>query len=392
MFLLLFMQSLDFLMSIVLFIFFVYQFFFKKRCRFEVLYTTGIGSITDAMKLFVSQQTPATFTILENNIIVYWSRWAGWLVTCPVLLFHLSNLAGNEHFNVQRTMYILVAYQIMMIAGVTCSMKDMLYVKILLWIFGALMLGYIFYESRKIFNESYRNMPDRAHSTLKCIDVVFHSSWSGFAVCFFIGPEGLHLIPLNTTRLLYALFDIMSKNIYAMLGYHLRWNILRMVSQRGMMRLLIIDNDSLRKCMLKDAIFEFNSNILIDTETYLRYPQMLFEYDIVCVDDTFYDDFYKHMESLPDNQVRILYNNKIECYSSSLFHYVIPSPFGSNDIKNVLNEICNKTQSKKFRISQTSEPLKTEQIPEDTLAIQDLQIAINKLKYLQEHSFQNQAN
>ena len=196
MFLLLF-THFDFLMSIVLFIFFVYQFFFKKRCRFEVLYTTGIGSITDAMKLFVSQQTPAKFLSLRIiSLCIGLDGLDGWLRVPFYYFIYQILLAMNILMYKEIDTFWLKCYQIMMIAGVTCSMNDMLYVKILLWIFGALMLGYIFYESRKIFNESNRNMPDRAHSTLKCIDVVFHSSRSGF-VCFFIGPEGLHLIPLN---------------------------------------------------------------------------------------------------------------------------------------------------------------------------------------------------
>ena len=150
------LQVIDLIWSIGLFLFFCYQKWFKKRCKFEVLYVTGVGTITDFIKLTYSDVTPGSITIQENNIEFNWSQYYGWLVTCPVLLIHLSNLEGKEVFNVRRMMKILVSYQILMVSGATASMYETEYV--FKWIFFSMavtLLSSIFYMAKGIFQRRY---------------------------------------------------------------------------------------------------------------------------------------------------------------------------------------------------------------------------------------------
>lgn len=45
----------------------------------------------------------------------------GWLMTCPVLLVLLSNLAGESRYNYTRSLFLLLANQAMILAGATSS-------------------------------------------------------------------------------------------------------------------------------------------------------------------------------------------------------------------------------------------------------------------------------
>ena len=87
-----------------LFSFFAYQRLAKRRCKFEVLFVTFVGGFSDLFKITIASEVPASFAVGGTDRIVAWSRWAGWLSTCPVLLIHLSNLAGKEVFNARRMM------------------------------------------------------------------------------------------------------------------------------------------------------------------------------------------------------------------------------------------------------------------------------------------------
>lgn len=222
------LQVIDLIWSIALFVFFVYQRLFKNRCKFEVLYVTGVGSVTDLVKLVATDKTPGSITIAENDVVLNWSQYFGWMVTCPVLLIHLSNLAGTDTFDARRMMKILVAYQILMLSGVTASMTerdDPL--KWVLFTLAVTCLSVVFRFAYHIFLEATKIMPRRAIKTLQVIAAIFYVSWSGFGVFWVLGPTGSNLVSDQVSKAAFAFFDILSKNVYSMCGWYLRWYILR---------------------------------------------------------------------------------------------------------------------------------------------------------------------
>lgn len=219
-------QSTDLVLSIFLFIFFCYQKRVKRRCKFEVLYVTGVGSLTDLVKLTITNDLPASYVIENNKVSFNWSQFFGWMITCPVLLIHLSNLAGKDVFDVRRMMKILVIYQILMVSGATASMCD----DGMKWLFfgiSVVSLLNIYRYAHNIFQEAKQIMPERANFILTLISIIFYMSWSGFGVSWFFGPNGIAVFSDYTTKALFAFFDIMSKNVYSMLGWYLRWYIIR---------------------------------------------------------------------------------------------------------------------------------------------------------------------
>ena len=200
----------------------------QKRCKFEVLYVTGVGSVTDLVKIAFTDYTPGSITIEENGVQFNWSQFYGWLVTCPVLLIHLSNLAGKDVFDVRRMMKILVAYQILMVSGATASMCDENNpIKWVFFLTAVACLCVVYLYALQIFRESIVVMPDMAESTIKHIAAIFYASWSGFGMFWFIGPSGISLVSNEVSKAGFAFCDILSKNVYSMYGWYLRWHVLR---------------------------------------------------------------------------------------------------------------------------------------------------------------------
>ena len=184
--------------------------------------------MTDFVKLVLTDYTPASITVQENGIVFNWSQYYGWLITCPVLLIHLSNLAGKDVFDVRRMMKILVAYQILMLSGATAALCEKGNpVKWCFFLLAITCLMILYRYALQIFKESMKIMPINATSVLKQIAVVFYSSWSGFGLFWFLGPSGISLVSNEISKAGFAVCDILSKNIYSMLGWYLRWYVLR---------------------------------------------------------------------------------------------------------------------------------------------------------------------
>jgi bacteriorhodopsin/CheY-like chemotaxis protein len=220
------LEWFDFVTGFALFLFFVYQKKMKNRCKFEVLYVTGVGAFTDWMKIFLTKTEPAQFTIEETGLKVNWSRWVGWLITCPVILIHLSNLAGREVFDVRRLMKMFIAFQIMCLGGATASMTHtgMKYLfAIISW--GSMMI--IFKHAADIFNEANATMPAKAKPHLQRLAFIFFSTWALFGVFFCLSAELSNMLDMGVARAAYAFLDFWSKNGYAYTGWYIRWNILR---------------------------------------------------------------------------------------------------------------------------------------------------------------------
>ena len=57
--------------------------------------------------------------------------------------------------------------------------------------------------------------------------ITFFSSWCMFALAWFLSPHGIRAISTDFTNFLMAVADVPSKTIWGILGWQLRWNILR---------------------------------------------------------------------------------------------------------------------------------------------------------------------
>jgi hypothetical protein len=78
---------------------------------------------------------------------------ASWLTTCPVLLIHLNNIAGEEVQNVERASMLVIELNLMVLLGATSSFSKggaALVFFMLAW----LVCFTIFVQAYTIFNEA----------------------------------------------------------------------------------------------------------------------------------------------------------------------------------------------------------------------------------------------
>lgn len=93
--------------------------------------------------------SPATLYLSTGNQAL-WLRYAEWLLSCPVILIHLSNLTGMKNDYSKRTMGLLVSDIGTIVFGATAAMAGVGYLKILFWFLGLSYGCYSFFLVAKV--------------------------------------------------------------------------------------------------------------------------------------------------------------------------------------------------------------------------------------------------
>jgi bacteriorhodopsin len=73
--------------------------------------------------------SPCTLYLSTGNMAL-WLRYAEWLLTCPVILIHLSNLTGMKNDYNKRTMALLVSDVGCIVWGITSALAGNRTVKV----------------------------------------------------------------------------------------------------------------------------------------------------------------------------------------------------------------------------------------------------------------------
>jgi hypothetical protein len=230
-----------------------------------------------------------------NN--VQWIRYGEWLLTCPVILIHLSNITGLKDDYTKRTMMLLISDIGCIVCGVTAALAAN-FVK---WIFFCMGLCYgsntYFHAAkvgggpvclhlshclpvssngqqfqflrprccselqleaigvnaahvsspctstrtfprpkgfaldtalqptcpRQVYVESYHVVPKGVcRNLVRLMAWFFFSAWTMFPLLFMFGPEGFKIMTRDGSNIAHTVADIMSKQIWSMLGHILR--------------------------------------------------------------------------------------------------------------------------------------------------------------------------
>ncbi|KAK3282709.1 hypothetical protein CYMTET_9570 [Cymbomonas tetramitiformis] len=218
-------QVLDIVLLCMCFCFYIYQFVVNKKCKFEVLYVSFSGAAVDIAKVIMGDSEPAVL-ILSNGLTLNWFRYFGWLCTCPVLLIHLSNLSGEEVFNVRRMMKLLVFLQIMLLFSCTSTITEGA-TRAITFTVASLSCGGIYTLAYAIFKEAYLTFPKKAQWLVLTMAGIFYTSWSMFGLLVFLGPEGANFWTADAVKTGTCIADIGSKQMWGFCGWWLRWKILR---------------------------------------------------------------------------------------------------------------------------------------------------------------------
>ncbi len=73
------------------------------------------------LEIYHEFDSPASLYLSTGNWVL-WLRYAEWLLTCPVILIHLSNLTGLKDDYSKRTMRLLVSDIGCVVWGITSAM------------------------------------------------------------------------------------------------------------------------------------------------------------------------------------------------------------------------------------------------------------------------------
>nr|AHH02100.1 BsChR2 [synthetic construct] len=196
----------------------------KATSGWEEVYVCCVELVKVLFEIYHEIHHPCTLYLVTGNFIL-WLRYGEWLLTCPVILIHLSNITGLKNDYNKRTMQLLVSDIGCVVWGVTAALcYD--YKK---WIFFCLGLVYgcnTYFHAAKVYIEGYHTVPKgECRIIVKVMAGVFYCSWTLFPLLFLLGPEGTGAFSAYGSTIAHTVADVLSKQLWGLLGHHLRVKI-----------------------------------------------------------------------------------------------------------------------------------------------------------------------
>ena len=95
------LQYIALAMAILILLFYAYS-YFRSTCGWEEVYVCCVELVFVSIEITHEFDSPATVYLSTGNH-TYMLRYAEWLLSCPVILIHLSNLSGMKNDYSKRT-------------------------------------------------------------------------------------------------------------------------------------------------------------------------------------------------------------------------------------------------------------------------------------------------
>ncbi|PNH09251.1 Sensory rhodopsin-1 [Tetrabaena socialis] len=219
----------------------------RATCGWEEVYVCCVELTKVIIEFFHEYDAPASL-LLPNGHRVQWLRYGEWLLTCPVILIHLSNLTGLQTDYSNRTMLLLVSDIGTIAMGTTAAMSAGP-PKIVFFLLGCAYAVVTFYHASMIYIEGYHMVPHgRSRTIVRCMAWVFFLSWGAYPVLFLLGPEGFGNLSIYGSIIGHTVIDVLSKNVWGLLGHNLRNKVWHHIEKYG---------DTRRKIRVKLTFYEF---------------------------------------------------------------------------------------------------------------------------------------
>ena len=155
---------------------------FKATCGWEEVYVCTVELIFCSLELTHHFDSPATIYLSTGNSI-YAMRYCEWLLTCPVILIHLSNLSGMKNDYSKRTMRLLVSVIGMIVFGFYGALSSETYLKWIFFLIGCAYASVTFTQAAKCFVESYIAVPKGVcRQIVKAMAYILFITWTGYTV------------------------------------------------------------------------------------------------------------------------------------------------------------------------------------------------------------------
>ncbi|GFH12230.1 channelopsin 1 [Haematococcus lacustris] len=236
----------------------------RTTCGWEEVYVCVIELAYVLIAIFHEIESPSTLYLSTGNQVL-WSRYAEWLLSCPVILIHLSNLTGMKDDYSKRTMGLLISDIGTIVFGTTAAMSPPNYLKVIFWFCG---LSYVSEHEPASIHRLFKPLPSTPFLCSLCLDLAavalqdcivfcagcnhilfscqgayhtvpkgicrkivrfmawdYFGSWCMFPILFVLGPEGFGHISAYGSVIAHQVLDITSKNIWSMAGHFLRVKI-----------------------------------------------------------------------------------------------------------------------------------------------------------------------
>nr|AER58217.1 channelopsin 1 [Chlamydomonas yellowstonensis] len=213
---------------------YAYQ-YWKATCGWEEVYVCCIELVFICFELYHEFDSPCSLYLSTSNV-VNWLRYSEWLLCCPVILIHLSNVTGLSDDYGRRTMGLLVSDIATIVFGVTAAML-VNWPKIIFYLIGFTMCCYTFFLAAKVLIESFHQVPKGiCRHLVKAMAITYFVGWSFFPLIFLFGQSGFKKISPYADVIASSFGDLISKNAFGMLGHFLRVKIHEHILKHGDIR------------------------------------------------------------------------------------------------------------------------------------------------------------
>nr|AHH02128.1 CbChR1 [synthetic construct] len=196
----------------------------KATCGWEEGYVCCVEVLFVTLEISNEFNSPATLYLSTGNYC-YFLRYGEWLLSCPVILIHLSNLSGLKNDYSMRTMRLLVSCIGMLITGMAGGL-GVGWVKWTLYFVSCAYSAQTYLQAAKCYVEVYATVPKGyCRTVVKLMAYAFFTAWGAYPILWAIGPEGLKYISGYSNTIAHTFCDILAKEIWTFLGHHLRIKI-----------------------------------------------------------------------------------------------------------------------------------------------------------------------
>nr|ABZ90902.1 channelrhodopsin-2 [Volvox carteri f. nagariensis]ABZ90903.1 channelrhodopsin-2 [Volvox carteri f. nagariensis] len=217
------LQWAAFALSVIILIYYAYA-TWRTTCGWEEVYVCCVELTKVVIEFFHEFDEPGMLYLANGNRVL-WLRYGEWLLTCPVILIHLSNLTGLKDDYNKRTMRLLVSDVGTIVWGATAAMSTG-YIKVIFFLLGCMYGANTFFHAAKVYIESYHTVPKGlCRQLVRAMAWLFFVSWGMFPVLFLLGPEGFGHLSVYGSTIGHTIIDLLSKNCWGLLGHFLRLKI-----------------------------------------------------------------------------------------------------------------------------------------------------------------------
>lgn len=218
----LFSQVMVAIISIVEFIFFMFQ-RSRKTCGWEVLWVSGTEFLVYTTSAGLGKLALAPQT---SGHMVPWLRYAGWLLTCPIILVNLINIQGldSKRADMTTTLVVLTLNQFIITSGISADIYAFNgYFKGIAFASGMFAGIGLYYCTIRAMKRHYDEYPENKRYLVTTVSAIFHGSWLLFPLLFVLGPNMLALITAEHSIISHSIADLISKNLWGVVTWRTRW-------------------------------------------------------------------------------------------------------------------------------------------------------------------------